>query len=309
MSRSVPKMLLSLAENAESSGVRSAWIGPLLALGTRLARKADDFTGLQLIVAVSVPSREYAAVLVGAGWALGRSSRQAMTDPLTVFRGASLGAHYRAVNAAEVISGTFRGLDESSGKPRVRLVGHWIVDRLVAVAPVKESDPAERMPRPHIGSIGRMTGIDRDWVARLVAPPADLAIVGTKSRIAADLEGVLSCENDPDGDSLQTLLLPRSNESATWSSRIYSSSGFAEKLPLPDDLYLTVLDGQDAIGYLNEVLTPIVVCIFDRSVADERAAEQVVQLRNTRGEPISLSTQLDWNPPVGIEALGFTVAL
>lgn len=184
-----------------------------------------------------------------------------------------------------------------------------LIDRLDAVASVTEADAAERMPRPHIGSIGHMTGIDRDWVARLVAPAADLAIVGTKSWIAADLEGVLSRENDPDGDSLKTLLLPRSNKSATWFSRIYSSSDFAEQLPLPDDLHLTVLDGQGAISYVNEVLTPIVVCIFDRSVADESAAEQVVQLRNTRGEPITLSKKLGWTPPVGVEALGFTVEL
>ena len=36
-----PNVLLSLAENPESTPVRSAWIGPILALGTRLARKAD----------------------------------------------------------------------------------------------------------------------------------------------------------------------------------------------------------------------------------------------------------------------------
>ena len=72
---------------------------------------------------------------------------------------------------------------------------------------------------------------------------------------------------------------------------------------------LTILDGQGAIRYLNDVLSPIVVCVFDRSVADESAAEQVVQLRNSRGEPIALSTQLGWAPPAGVEALGFTVAL
>jgi hypothetical protein len=71
-----PNVLLSLAENPESTPVRSAWIGPILALGTRLARKADTFADRQLIVAVSVPSREYAAVLIGVGWTLGRPPAQ-----------------------------------------------------------------------------------------------------------------------------------------------------------------------------------------------------------------------------------------
>ncbi|MBL5973174.1 MAG: hypothetical protein D3X82_05195 [Candidatus Leucobacter sulfamidivorax] len=157
--------------------------------------------------------------------------------------------------------------------------------------------------------MGRMAGIDRDWLQRLVAPAADLVIVGTKSWINEDMGAILTLDEDTDGDSFATLLLPRTEKSATWFSRIYSASGFADQLPLPDDIALTILDGQGAIKYLNDVLTSIVVCVFDRSVADESAAEQVVQLRNSRGEPIVLSTQLGWAPPAGVEALGFTVAI
>lgn len=302
-------VLLSLAENSESTPVRSAWIGPILALGTRLARKADTFADRQLIVAVSVPSREYAAVLIGAGWTLGRPPDQVTTDPLSVLREALPRGNYRALNATHVISGHFQGLDESRAPARVALAGHWAVDRLEAVAPVAEGDLAEKMPRPQIGSMGRMTGVDRDWARRLVAPAADLAIVGTKSWINEDLEAVVARGDDPDGDSLATLLLPRTEKSATWFSRIYSSSGFADQLPLPGDVSLTILDGQGAIKYLNDILSPVVVCVFDRSIADESAAEQVVQLRNSRGEPINLASRLGWTPSAGIEALGFTVAL
>lgn len=309
-SQAGPNLLLSLAENPQSTPVQSAWIGPLLALGTRLARKADMFDGRQLIIAVSVPSREYAAVLIGAGWTLGRSPAQIATDPLEVLRGALPQANYRILNAKQVISGPFQGLDESHAKVRVMLAGRqWEVDLLEAVAPVAEGDPAARMPRPIIRSIGRMTGVDREWARRLVAPAADLAIVGTKSWTDEDLEAVLASGDDRDGDSLETLLLPRTEKSATWFSRIYSSSGFADQLPLPDDVCLTILDGQGAIRYLNCIRSPIVVCVLDRSVADESAAEQLVQLRNSRGKPISLSTRLDWAPPGGVEALGFTVVL
>lgn len=304
-----PNVLLSLAENLESTPVQSAWIGPILALGTRLARKADDFSGRQLIVAISVPSREYAAALIGTGWILGRRPAQATSDPLDVLRQALPGERYRAVVGTYVISGLFHGLDEKRVPPRVSLAGQWAAKSIEAIAPVAEDDPAEKMPRPRLGSIGRMTGIDQDWVRRLVAPAADLAIVGTKSWINDDMEAILACGEDPDGDSLATLLLPRTEKSATWFSRVYSSSGLADQLPLPDGISLAILDGQGAIRYLNDVLAPIVVCVFDRSVVDESAAEQVVQLRNSRGEPISLSAQLGWTPPAGIESLGFTVAL
>ena len=70
-----------------------------------------------------------------------------------------------------------------------------------------------------------------------------------------------------------------------------------------------ILDGNGAISYLGEIETPVAICVLDRSVADETAAELVTQLRNTRGEPLSLSDDLDWRPPQGVEALAFTVAL
>lgn len=304
-----PNVILSLAENSESTPVRSAWIGTVLALGTRLARKFDDFSGSQLIVVISVPSREYAAALIGTGWILGRPPTQATIDPLSLLREAQPGDRYRAVIGTQVISGRFHRLDEARKPARVSLAGQWAIKGIKAIAAVSEDDPAEKMPRPHIGSIGRMTGIDRDWTRRLVAPSADLAIVGTKSWINADLEAILARDEDTDGDPLETLLLPRSEKSASWFSRIYSSSGLADQLPLPSGILLTILDGQGAIRYLNDVLAPIVVCVIDRSVADESAAEQIVQLRNSRGEPISLTDQLGWTPPPGVEALGFTVAL
>lgn len=304
-----PKVLLSLAENLGSTPVRSSWIGPILALGTRLSRKSDNFSGRQLIVAISVPSREYAATLIGTGWTLGRPPAQSMSDPLSVLREAQPGERYRAVIGNSVISGQFYGLDEARVPARVTLAGRWAAKGVEAIASVAEDDPAEKMPRPQLGTIGRMAGIDRDWLQRLVAPAADLVIVGTKSWINEDMGAILTLDEDTDGDSFATLLLPRTEKSATWFSRIYSASGFADQLPLPDDIALTILDGQGAIKYLNDVLTSIVVCVFDRSVADESAAEQVVQLRNSRGEPIVLSTQLGWAPPAGVEALGFTVAI
>ena len=309
-SRPGPNVLLSLAENSQATPVRSAWIGSILALGTRLARKADSFCGRQLIVVISVPSREYAAALIGTGWTLGRPPDPATIDPLSVLREALPGDRYRAVIKTHIISGRFHELDEVREPARVALAGRqWVAKDIEALAPISEDDPAEKMDRPCIGSIGRMTGIDRDWAQRLVTPLADLAIVGTKSWINDDLEAILTSGEDLDGDSLVTLLLPRTEKSATWFSRIYSSSGLADQLPLPNGISLTILDGQGAIRYLNDVLTPVVVCVLDRSVADESAAEQVIQLRNSRGEPISLSAQLGWIPSAGIEALGFTVAL
>ena len=41
------------------------WIGAFVSLGSRLRRYADTVSGRQLVVAVSVPRRDYAAALIG----------------------------------------------------------------------------------------------------------------------------------------------------------------------------------------------------------------------------------------------------
>lgn len=303
------QVLLGLADTADSDPVVTQWVGTLVALGARLARSLEDFGGRQLIVAISVPTRQFAATLVGVGWTLSRPPRTEDVDPLVVLREAQPHEHFRAVNASDVISGKFLGLDESHDKPRVRLAGTWSLEHLRALARVAAPDPAERMKRPELGSLGRMTGIDRDWDRRLVAPAADLAIIGTKSWIQDDLSAFIARGEDPDGEPLETLLLPLGNDSATWFTRIYSSAKLTEQLPLPDDVVLSILDGYGAIKYLNEVTSPIVVCVVDRSVADESAAELLLEARLANSRGISLLRDIGWSPPRGVESLGFTVAL
>ena len=112
-----------------------------------------------------------------------------------------------------------------------------------------------------------------------------------------------------EADAIAGLLLPQDEAAATWFTRLYASSRLADQLPLPRDIRAAVLDGAGAIKYLTEIETAVVVCVLDRSVADETAGEMIVQLRNTRGEPVSLADSLGWRAPDGVEALAFTVAL
>ncbi|KAB7743106.1 hypothetical protein GA707_14860 [Nostocoides sp. F2B08] len=178
-----------------------------------------------------------------------------------------------------------------------------------------------------------MARLSETWEARLAAPQADLAIIGTLKWLFEDLGAYLTREGEtvvPDpinaelsklgvdqrarlvaglGGSLADLLLPANKNCATWYTRLYAAARFADHLPLPSDIRCVILDGSGAIKYVAEVEAPIVICILDRSVADETAAEIAVQLRNSRGEPISLKEDLGWYPPAGIEALAFTVPL
>lgn len=300
---------LRLTDPLDGTSVSASWVGALFALGTRLSRKHDLFSNNQLVLALSVPNRELAAILIGAGWSVSRPPRAYETNPTEVARSAQTGDVYRLVNAENVIAGTFRGFDDSKPIPRIGLgSSNWALNRILALAPAEIELEAEiRMERTSLGSIGRLTGATEDWVTRLAAPAADLALVGTRTKLLDEMSVLLSVGDDTDLDRLSTILSPKGSKAATWFTHLYSTQGFKEELPLPSEILLTVLDGQGAIRYLNDILTPVVVCVFDRSISDQSAAEQVAQLRNTRGTPISLSDEIGWSGHAGIEATCFSM--
>jgi hypothetical protein len=226
-----------------------------------------------------------------------------------VARKAVIGQVYRLVNAGQVIAGVFKGLDETKAIPRIGLgSSQWALNRVEALAPTNLVISTElRTQRPAIGSLGRLAGVFENWAARLAAPAADLALIGTKTSLSEDMSLLVSSGDDTDPDNLTAILSPEGAKASTWSTRIYSTHGLREELPLPVDIRLAVLDGQGAIRYLNDILAPVVICIFDRSIADQSASEQIAQLRNTRGTPISLNEEFGWSGQDGIEASCFTV--
>lgn len=305
------RVRLALSQEAFGLAEPAPWIGPLVALGTRASRYAGKFSGRQLVVALSVPRRDFAAALVGCGWMLD-SSAPVLDPPLEAMRRLTRGVPVRVVTDREVITDHFSELDEHRETPRLHLVGsRWQADKIRALAVLNNLDAAVRQERPTSGSVGALARITDSWDSRLCKPPQDLAIVGTLAWLQSDLDAFLT----RDGDGLQvstklaSFVLPLHRRAATWSTRLFPSSKLADKLPLPADLRAVVLDGSGATKYLAEIESQVIVVILDRSVTDETASEIIVQLRNTRGIPLSVRDDLGWPPPAGIEALAFTVAL
>lgn len=305
-----PPVRLALSDSREEAGHAAPWIGPLLALGTRAARYSKHHSRRQLIIAVSVPRRDFAAALIGCGWVLA-SEAPTLPTPLEALRAMEPGTPVRAVNSRHVVTGSFSALNEATNPPRARFAGStWQIEGIRALAALCEPEQPARDLRPEPGSIEHMAHLDITWDARLALPTADLAIVGTMKWLAEDFEAYVSRPGDGLRPScIRSLLLPDFGRPATWYTRVYASSRFAEQLPLPKEVRCALLDGRGAINYLAEIEASAVICVLDRSVADETAAEMIVQLRNTRGEPFSLRQDLEWFPPAGVEALAFTVAL
>ena len=299
-----------LAGSAYEPRRSAPWIRPLLALGSLTARYSRTMVARQLVIVISVPKRDYVAAMIGCGWILA-SEAPTLAEPLETLRRMKPGESLRAVNSQDVITGTFRSLNEAVEPPRAHFAGqNWIVDRIQALAQLPDGAKNARAPRPEPGSIGHMAGLDGAWDARLAQPAADLAIVGTATWLEEEFEASLCRENDTWSPTvLRSLLMPTGAKATTWFTRVYASARLADNLPIPQQINAVILDGNSAITYLNEIECPVVICVLDRSVAEETAAEGVIQLRNTRGEPVSLTDDIRWRPTEGLEAFGFTVPL
>ncbi|WP_328372653.1 hypothetical protein [Micromonospora zamorensis] len=255
---------------------------------------------------------------------------------MEVLRETAPGALVRVVTGTKVIVDRFIALNEATTPPRLRLANfsQWQLTHVRELRVLNGSQEPVATARPHAGTLGRIAHLQETWGSRLAAPAADLAIVGTLAWLREDLGAFLYLAGeDPDrppkltGDlarasakgkpykvdvghgSLADVVLPKQPKASTWFTRLYPASRMEDELPLAKDLTAVVLDGSSAIKHLGEIEAPVVICILDRSVADESAAELIVQLRNTRGEPVAIHEDLDWSQPAGVEALAFTVAL
>lgn len=304
------RLQLTLAASTGATSQTAPWIGPLLALGARAARYSRKANDRQLVIVVSVPTRDYAAAVIGCGWILA-SEAPALAEPLETLREMKRGQALRAVNSQHVITGTFVSLNEDVQPPQAQFAGSkWRIDGIRAIAPIADISRDERAPRPVPESIEHMAQLDVAWDARLALPAADLAIVGTTTWLEEDFEATLGRVDDVRRPSkIRSILMPKTPRAATWFTSVYSSATLADNLPIPQAVKAVVLDGTSAIKHLTEIAAPVVICVLDRSTTDELAAETIVQIRNTRGISISLTRDLEWRPPSGIEGLGFTVPL
>jgi hypothetical protein len=311
---------LGLSDSLSTPTEACPWAEPLVDLGGILSRYAFTLDGRQLIVTLSVPRRDFAAVLVGCGWIITRPAPM-LEAPQEALRRFEPGTPVRFVTERHVIVDYLAGIIDGL-EPTVQLrhsQSKWLLSKVKAVAGLTSSERPRRSVRPGLGGLGRWARLDATWDARLASPLPDLAIVGTLKWLNEDLAGCVSVaggSSEPEGqpgrnesETIGGILLPESLEAATWFTRLYASSLLADQLPLPKEVRAAVLDGSGAIKFLAEVEAPIVICILDRSVTDETAAEIVVQRRNSGSEPLSLKDEVGWHCPAGVEALAFTVAL
>ena len=299
---------LGLAELPDGPVCAAAWIGPLVALRARAWRSLAQIPGKQLIITVTVPRRDLAAVLVGCGWLMAHPA-PVLRPPIETLRQLAPGTPVRLVTDGIVSTSVFRALDERNGQARALMHGGvgWLVGKINALCGLPELERPERAARPSPGVAAEFAGLDREWDARLACPPTDLAIVGTRVWLLEDARAYLTVEGRTSAPPTQIsdLLLPKGVQPAMVNTavlvgRIRRSAAAAVRI------LAVILDGAGAVKYLDDVEAPVVVCIIDRSIADETAAEFIVQRRNGASDPVAVAS-LGWRSVPGIEALAFTV--
>lgn len=307
-------VMLALGETRLGPWFPARWIGELVALGARTARYVRNLTRRQLVVVISVPTRDFAAVLIGCGWTLA-ARRPRLTPPAEAVAVLEPGTPVRVVTDHHVITDTFNGIEWGDGGERIRLGGRqWVFSHVKALAVLDELADAHkcRQTVPLPGSVSAWTGVSNYWEEHLAAPPADLAIVGTGSWLEDEMSASLGRNGATTlsalGDDIRGLLLPHTPEAATWSTKVYLASRFDPDDGLDDGLRAIVLDGANTATYLSAIEVPVVFVVLDRRAADETAAEAVLLHRST-GEPLSLTDKLHWQPMPGIEGLAYTVPL
>lgn len=294
-------MRLSLSD--ESKGDQyAAWIEAFIRLGARAARHARHYPDRQLIIALSVPSRDFAAALIGCGWTLA-SSPPPLDPPEEMLARLGKGASVRVVTEDRVLLTRITG--ETNRWPIVEFGNSatlWNGGEIRALSAAPSIGRYVSLDRVPPGTIGRLSA------RRLARPMQDLAIAGSRTSLRAEMNAYLSCESIPGANPtrLADLLLPEHPDAATWSMRLYSDRGFDGTLP--DGVRAVILDGTGAIRPLRDITVPVVFCIVNRSVADESTAEDIVQYR-ARGKALSLREDIGQEPPPGVEVLAFTVAL
>lgn len=311
------RVLLGLAESDRDPLTAAPWIGPLVALGGMARRYTSLLDERQLVIAVSVPRRDFAAVLLGSGWVIS-SPAPRLAAPTDVLRTLARGTPIRAVTAQHLVEDFFEGIVDTQSGPEAQFrMSKWMASHLTAVSPLGSLGEAARAETPVLGGLGLWANLEGTWHARLAAPTPDLAIIGTATRLNADMEVRLAPQQQRAGDppsaspsdAIANVLLPRGRIATTHFSEIHASARLADELPLSSEVRAVILDGYGAIKYLLEIEAPVVFCVIDRSVTDETSAELLIQYRNSRGEPISLADAIGWRSPGGIEALAFTTRL
>ena len=288
------------------------WLLAWTRLGARAHSWAKRDGQARLIVAVSVPTRAFAAVAVAFGHAVAdyRHDRRLPTQVELDQQVDALapGELVRMVQPGWVRVASFGGRDSQGliwlGSSRFPI--DWILEIRPLPDGFSRRERAYPIPAPAPSLARLLPG--RDPGLLLTDTSLACLLVGTKKILIQELALPIG----PGGGAgplaaVRHLLRPFEPADPTgWRSAIVPAR--AKELPeIVTDARppVAILDGAQAVNnWLREVDAPVVVVVLDRSDPGSEAAVFSVTQARAYARPTPLAT-LGWAPPLGCEALAF----
>jgi hypothetical protein len=148
-----PPAYMTLAEDPLGHIVAADWIGKFVMLGRLAARWSRAHADSQLVVVLSVPARDFAAVLVGCGW-MTATAAPSIPPVREVLADLPLHAPVRVVTPSKVLAEHFGGVNVA--KDRARFGTDWQIDKLRAVVPLWSLDTPCSQPIPEPAALQLM---------------------------------------------------------------------------------------------------------------------------------------------------------
>ncbi|MFD7487410.1 hypothetical protein [Streptomyces mirabilis] len=267
---------------------------------------------MQLVVVLVLPTRDYAALLVSAGWILTRPTgvrEQDIQREMELLR-PQLPLPVRMTAGDQMVADVLYSIGSGPDGMRIRIgPSQWRADKVdhIELAP---GLPPERFGRIRLtppGSLARAAGHTSSWAAEHCRGTVETAVIGKRSVLSAEMELCVGWPNgEGDLQSLDSILRPDKGKSPSWAS-VLLPGGTGEMPEVPGEAAMTVLDGASAVRWLPLIEVPIVAVIVDASSAAEAAEDALLSVRAT-GRHVPLSA-IQWTPPAGTQALAFEVPL
>lgn len=296
---------------AQADGVRYhvPWAGKLLAFGARLAR-AQLRPGVQLVTVVTVPARDYAALLIGAGWILTRPVLFP-TSVADTAKALKSGDSVRAVIRGNLVTGRFHRLHMSAGIQCVQIgPSSWPLSYIQHLALDDELTEARygKIAIPPMGSLVSRSGLASRWAENFSSSSLSLSFIGIASRLCSDLDVSIGWADAEDQlDRLADILrLDDGYSSPCRASEVVSGSADVVEEVDPRT-HLAILDGNTGVRWLESLLCPLVVCVIDRST--ERSELEDTILSSRAAGSIFNPKDIGWPGAEGIEVMAYEVQL
>ena len=307
--------MIALEDPLNNERLHNSVIDSFLALGQECFKWAhrNRDSCRRLTVAITVPRRTMAAVLITAGWSAAQLPPSNLPLRATSPKNVPINSPVRLATNSEIIQGKFQGWLKKGEKSQIAISGRrWLVTDPCVIWQLKSEIADSNICQPDgepfrskripLGPVSKWENLSRSELLWAAFPKENRLIVGTKARIEPELRMSLAGTSTDSRLPLGNLLQTDSSDQFSWGTRLIATTSAHETLAefnCPSSL--VVLDGAGAAESMNISNASVTVAIFDRCRADCTPIGFYSDYRANMAEPVDLKNELNWQPHPALE--------